>query len=374
MRKARDWNQACPNNDCEFHGLLNKGNITSRATYMTQSGKRRIFNCNSCGKSFSETRGTVFFDLRTPEEKIIIALKMILVKVGLSDITFVLGVKEETLLTWLERAAKKAEEINKALLKDISVSQIQLDEMWSFVKRKISNKADDDTESPQEAEDGRQWIWVSYAPEFRLILAMVVGPRTYETALMLIQMTASIVTGIPCFFSDGFSCYYNALIEYYHKIMIFPRTGKRGRPKAPVKVPHPDLVYGQVVKEINGGTIVKVTYQVKCGAERLKNLGFKISTNLLERLNLTIRHALSPLVRKTLGFSKKRDNLRKQTIFFQAFYNFARPHMGLREKMNDTDELFVQKWIKKTPGMAAGITDHVWDFRELLTVKFYDDS
>ena len=135
--------------------------------------------------------------------------------------------------------------------------------MWSFVKRKIGTEADDNNESPQQAEDGRQWIWVSYAPEFRLILAMAVGPRTYETALMLIQITATIVSGVPCFFSDGFSCYYNALIEHYHKIKIFPRTGKRGRPKDPVKEPHPDLIYGQIVKENKGGRLVKITYREK---------------------------------------------------------------------------------------------------------------
>jgi hypothetical protein len=28
------------------------------------------------------------------------------------------------------------------------------------------------------------------------------------------------------------------------------------------------------------------------------------------------------------------------------------------------------KWCHCTPGMAAGLTDHVWTFRELLTVKF----
>lgn len=374
MKKAQDWNQPCPDKNCNFYGQLNKGNIISISTYMTQSGKRRIFHCNSCKTSFSETRDTVFFDLRTPEDKVMMALKMILVKVGLSGISFVLEVKEETLLDWLDRAANKSKEINRALLKDLPVTEVQLDEMWSFVKRKVSKKAVDKNESPQEAEDGRQWIWVSYAPEFRLILAMVAGPRTFETALKLIQMTASVVLGVPCFFSDGFSCYYNALIDSYHKIKIFPRTGKKGRPKDPVKEPHPDLVYGQIVKENEGGRIVKITYRIKCGAERLKHLGLKISTTLLERLNLTIRHTLSPLVRKTLGFCKKRENLRKQTTFFQAFYNFARPHMSLREKINESDDFFTQKWKQRTPGMAAGITDHVWTFRELLTIKFYNDS
>ena len=48
--------------------------------------------------------------------------------------------------------------------------------------------------------------------------------------------------------------------------------------------------------------------------------------------------------------------------------------MSLREKINESDDFFTQKWKQRTPGMAAGITDHVWTFRELLTIKFYNDS
>lgn len=369
MRRAQNWNQLCPNKNCECFGQVNKGNISSIATYQTKSGKRRVFHCSCCRTSFSETRDTVFFDLRTPEEKVIMALKMILVKVNLSDISFVLGLKEETVLKWLDRASKKAKEINKVLLKDIEATEVQLDEMWNFVRRKISEKAGNDIESPQEAQDGRQWVWISYAPEFRLILAAVVGPRTFETALTLIEMTARIVLGVPVFFSDGFSCYFQALIEYYHQIKTFARTGKKGRPKNPVKEPHPELVYGQVVKERKGGRIVRITYRIKCGAERLAHLGLKVSTTLLERLNLTFRQSLAPLARKTLGFSKDRENLRKQVTFFQVFYNFARPHMSLREKISENDTPFAQKWKQKTPAMAASLTDHVWTFRELLTVK-----
>jgi hypothetical protein len=28
------------------------------------------------------------------------------------------------------------------------------------------------------------------------------------------------------------------------------------------------------------------------------------------------------------------------------------------------------RWRERTPAMAAGLTDHVWTFRELLTAKF----
>ena len=71
------------------------GNVSAIATYPTQSGKRRIFRCNRCATHFAETRETVFFDLRTSEEKVMMALKMLLVRVDLTGISFVLGVMEK---------------------------------------------------------------------------------------------------------------------------------------------------------------------------------------------------------------------------------------------------------------------------------------
>jgi|RhiMetdeSRZDD1v2_1073273.scaffolds.fasta_scaffold606870_1 IS1 family transposase/transposase-like protein len=374
MRKPKDWGQPCPNPDCSHYRLMHRGNVSAISTYMTQSGKRRIFCCSKCARPFSETRDTVFFDLRTPEEKVMMALKMLLVKVALSDISFVLGVTEETVLEWLRRAAQKAHEINVHLLRDLPVTQVQLDEMWSFIRRKHAQQADPDGESPALSEDGRQWVWISFAPEFRLILAAFVGPRTFASALQLIQMTAAVVLGVPCFFSDGFSCYLSALIEVYHTLKTFPHTGKPGRPQQPVKEPLPDLVYGQVVKKKRQGRLQELVYRVRCGAKRLEELGLSISTSLIERLNLTLRHALAPLVRKSWSFCKDRSQMRRRVVFFQAFYNFARPHMSLRVPLPDqalhATGLIQPKWHHRTPGMAAGLTNHVWTFRELLTAKF----
>ena len=171
MRTARDWNQPCPNPECSHYNLMNRGNVSSIATYLTQSGKRRIFRCSICQCSFSETRDTVFFDLRTPEEKVMLALKMLLVRVDLSGICFVLGVTEETVLEWLRRAAQKAEEINRHLLRELPVTQVQLDEMWNFIERKQAQQSAPDGEGLLQSEDGRQWICPGvhrdHAPEFR---------------------------------------------------------------------------------------------------------------------------------------------------------------------------------------------------------------
>jgi len=374
MRKPKDWGQPCPNPDCSPYRLINRGNISAISTYLSQSGKRRIFRCCKCEGTFSETRDTVFFDLRSPEEKVIMALKMLLVKVALSDIGFVLGVTEETVLAWLRRAAQQAHEINAHLLRDLPVTQVPLDEMWSFIRRKHAQQAGADGESMEGSEDGRQWVWISFAPEFRLILAAFVGPRTFASALQLIQMTAAVVLGVPCFFSDGFSCYLSALIEVYHSLKTFPRTGKPGRPKQPIKAPHPDLVYGQVVKKKRQGRLQELGYRVCCGPKRLKALGLSISTSLIERLNLTLRHALAPLVRKSQSFCKDRTQMRRRVVLFQVFYNFARPQMSLRlplpEPVPHASGLIQPKWCHRTPAMAAGLTDHVWTFRELLTAKF----
>jgi len=61
-----------------------------------------------------------------------------------------------------------------------------------------------------------------------------------------------------------------------------------------------------------------------------------VSTALVERVNLTLRQALAPLVRKTSSFCKDRERLRQRVVFFQAFYNVARPHMSLRQRCHCT--------------------------------------
>jgi hypothetical protein len=162
----------------------------------------------------------------------------------------------------------------------------------------------------------------------------------------------------------------SALIETYHTLKTFEPTGKRGRPKQPVKEPHPDLVYGQVIKKKRQGRLQELLYRVCCGAERLEELGLSISTSLLERLNLTLRHALAPLVRKSQSFCKDRSHMRRRVIFFQAFYNFARPHMSLRlplpEQERHASGLIQPKWRHRTPGKC--LAKNIFMLQPIFTV------
>jgi IS1 family transposase len=348
--------------------------VSAIATYLTQSGKRRIFRCHRCATQFAETREPIFFDLRTPEDKVMMALKMLLVRVDLAGICFVLGVTEETVFAWLRRAAHQAEAINRHLLRDLPVTQVQLDEMWNFIARKHACETDEAGDSLPEGTDGRQWVWVSFAPEFRLMIAAVVGPRTLATAKEVVATTKARVAEIPAFFSDGFTCSLAALIAAFHVVTTFERTGKRGRPRKPRCAPHPALVYGQLVKQKQQGTLLTLSTRVVLGAARLTQMGLTISTAVVERVNLPLRQALAPLARKTSSFCKDRERLRQRVVFFQAFYNVARPHMSLRQQLPLQERTrhgaIHPRWQERTPAMAAGVTDHVWTFRELLTAKF----
>ena len=52
----------CPNEACPASGQVGKGNIG------VHSQKERRYKCAVCNKTFAETKGTVFYRLRTAQE------------------------------------------------------------------------------------------------------------------------------------------------------------------------------------------------------------------------------------------------------------------------------------------------------------------
>jgi len=208
----------------------------------------------------------------------------------------------------------------------------------------------------------------------RLLIAAVVGPRTRDTAQEVVAATKARVAGIPACFSDGFTCSLAALIAAFHVVTTCARTGTRGRPRQPVCEPQPDLVDGQLVTQQQQGKLLTLSTRIVLGAERLTQGGLTLSTALVARVHLTVRQALAPWARKTYSFCKDRERMRQRVVFFQAFYKVARPHMRVRRPLpmraRTRHGAIRPRWRERTPAMAAGVTDHVWTFRELLTAKF----
>ena len=127
---------ACTNTKCKHYGKTGMENIVGNGTYQTQNGRVRKFICRTCGDVFNDREATFFYGLRTPEEKVIIAMKLLFKGMSLRAIADVLDVKLDTVRGWLRRGAEHVEEINDILMKETKVSKVELDELWTFVEKK----------------------------------------------------------------------------------------------------------------------------------------------------------------------------------------------------------------------------------------------
>jgi len=217
----------------------------------------------------------------------------------------------------------------------------------------------------EEFEDDGTWIWVSFAPEYRLILAHHNGPRKQESADIIINKTKERLASLPLFCSDGLAFYKEALLRAYGYVRKFKRTGKRGRPRKPKRVPYLDLKYGQVVKHRTGGHLDRVEKRIVFG----RNINLKdISTSLLERQNLTFRQDNNRISRKTIGFSKEDYGLDDQMTLYCAHFNFCRKHRAL-SYIDDNG-----KKQMNSPAKECGLIDHNWSLKELLTFPYHKTS
>jgi len=88
------------------------------------------------------------------------------------------------------------------------------------------------------------------------------------------------------------------------------------------------------------------------------------SAAYVERGNLTSRLFNARRTRKTLAFSKDLQYYRAAATWEDGYYNLVRKHKSLRLPLDDAPP---QKWLQRTPAMAANLTDHIWTVKELLT-------
>jgi transposase-like protein len=128
----------CPKRGCSDYGELQKGNIIKFGK--TKAGRQRYL-CHSCKGTFTETKGTIFFRKRTPDQEIMESLALIAEGSRVSSVARVKGHKEDTIVAWIRDAAQHAQAIEAELLKDYRIERGQLDAMWSYVGNKGEKRA-----------------------------------------------------------------------------------------------------------------------------------------------------------------------------------------------------------------------------------------
>lgn len=101
----------------------------------TKAGRQRYL-CRTWGKTFTETKGTIFSRRRTSEDEIIETLALLAEGNRISSLSRVKGHKEDTILAWLRDAAKQAEAIEEELLSRYRLERGQLNGLWAYVGNK----------------------------------------------------------------------------------------------------------------------------------------------------------------------------------------------------------------------------------------------
>jgi transposase-like protein len=139
----------CPNEECPDYGKRGKGNIVRNRRYGKQ--RTQLLKCKTCGKSFSENRGTLFFNLRTPKEEVVNALKTLVERGSLRGTARVTGHKKDTIASWQKRAGEHADALREYLLHDLHLDHLEVDELYTFVeKKRRTSEATSQTLIPSE--------------------------------------------------------------------------------------------------------------------------------------------------------------------------------------------------------------------------------
>ena len=131
----------CPIEKCSDYGKFqNKAKTPNIIKHgKTKTGRQR-YKCKTCGHTFTETKGTIFYRKRTAKRKIIETLAWVAEGARISSISRVKGHKEDTLIRWLREAKEHANEIEEVLMSDYKVNRGQIDGLWSYVGNKGEKK------------------------------------------------------------------------------------------------------------------------------------------------------------------------------------------------------------------------------------------
>ena len=120
---------------------------------------------------------------------------------------------------------------------------------------------------PADDRKGDTWDHVAIDAESRLVVSVVPGERTAENVVAVVEDFKRRTGGrlMDLITTDGYPAYEEAILEAYGETITPPRTGKRGRPKAPYKVAPQGLTYAVVEKTREKGRVVAIATRVVFG-------------------------------------------------------------------------------------------------------------
>jgi len=327
----------CPNLACPARGQIGQGNIG------IHSRQDQRFMCTECHKTFTATKGTAFYRLRTSAETVSLVVTLMAHGCPLQAIVVAFGYDERTVACWLARAGVQGQAVQEHLVEQPrDLGQVQADEIRV------------------KTQGGLVWMALALMVSTRLWLAGAVSPhRDLPLIRRLIARVRGCARHRPLLFcTDGLCSYSRAIRETFRDPA---RTGAQGRPRLR---PWRHILIAQVVKRYEQRRVVAVERRIVAGTPaRVETLRRRsqgdgvINTAYIERLNATFRERLAALTRRGRALARRTVTLEHSMYLVGTIYNFCTPHESLKHPHG-----------AQTPAMAAGITDHVWTVQALLAL------
>jgi IS1 family transposase/transposase-like protein len=352
---------ACPNPHCPYfritdahiHALVGDGKHGHAESIQT-------FRCQACHSTFSARRNTPLYRLKTPSHRVALVLSALAEGLDSSAAERVFGYRQATITPWLTRAGEHAQILHERSFCHLHLPHLQLDELRTRLRSQ------------------RQilWLWLAIDPRTKILPALHVGPRTHLSAHTVIHSLRHILAPgcIPLFTSDGLNLYFYALTAHFgHWLQV----AHRGRKILRWQVAE-GLLYGQVKKSYQRRKLVRVTHVMRLGTGTalkiaLQEMGFtgRLNTAFIERVNLTVRHGVAALARRTWATAQQSPHLLAHLEWWRAYSHFVRPHESLRVALAQPRErggnLLAQRYRQRTPAMAAGRTNRRWTAHDVLS-------
>jgi hypothetical protein len=166
---------------------------------------------------------------------------------------------------------------------------------------------------------------------------------------------------------DGCRAYIDAIRKTFREAI----PGQTGRPRLRA---WDGIIIAQVVKQYAHGRVVGVTRRIVQGTEaqikallRMTQGVGVINTAYIERLNATFRSRIATLVRRGRALARQMPTLRDGMYLVGTVYNFCTYHKSLRVPLYLPKHR--RRWLRRTPAIAAGLTNHRWSVKELLSFR-----
>ena len=264
----------------------------------------------------------------TPADEAAKAIELLVEGCSVSTVERFTGLHHSTILSLLVLVGEKCERFLESRIRNLSVSDVQCDELWGFCgckeKRNVTN----------DPRRGDAYCFVGIERTTKLVLSWHLGKRTGRDTMAFTEKLNEATAGRFQITTDGFAPYFDSIhtclgtrVDYAQLIKVYEASSDEEHRHSPPRV------VDATVKPMWGNPDPE-----------------RICTSHIERSNLTMRMQIRRLTRLTNAWSRKWENLKAALAVYFTWYNFCHYHRSIRS----------------SPAMEAGITDHIWTISELI--------